>query len=328
MPALLEIRDLKKHYPLRRRLFGRGGGTAKALDGVSLSIGQGETFAVVGESGSGKTTLGKTILRLIEPTSGSIQFGGREITGLGADELRRLRTDMQIVFQDPYGSLDPRWTIGQTLEEPLRTHLRLSDEDAKSRIERMLEVVGLSKQHASRYPHELSGGQRQRVGIARALITEPKFVVLDEPVSALDVSIQAQILKLMQELQSRLSLTYLFVSHDLSVVRYISDRVGVMYLGKMVETGPTAELFERPLHPYTRALISAIPEADPAKRRERITLSGEVPSPRNPPSGCAFHTRCPMARPECKSVTPEWRQVSENRSVACHLYNEESRDES
>lgn len=328
MPALLEIRDLKKHYPLRRQLFGRGGGTAKALDGVSLSIGQGETFAVVGESGSGKTTLGKTILRLIEPTSGSVQFGGREITGLGADELRRLRTDMQIVFQDPYGSLDPRWTIGQMLEEPLRTHLRLSDEAAKSRIERMLEVVGLSKQHASRYPHELSGGQRQRVGIARALITEPKFVVLDEPVSALDVSIQAQILKLMQELQSRLSLTYLFVSHDLSVVRYISDRVGVMYLGKMVETGPTAELFERPLHPYTRALISAIPEADPAKRRERITLSGEVPSPRNPPSGCAFHTRCPMARPECKSVTPEWRQVSENRSVACHLYNEESRDES
>lgn len=328
MPALLEIRDLKKHYPLRRRLFGRGGGTAKALDGVSLTIGQGETFAVVGESGSGKTTLGKTILRLIEPTSGSVQFEGREITGLGADELRRLRTDMQIVFQDPYGSLDPRWTIGQTLEEPLRTHLRLSDEDAKGRIERMLEVVGLSKQHASRYPHELSGGQRQRVGIARALITEPKFVVLDEPVSALDVSIQAQILKLMQELQSRLSLTYLFVSHDLSVVRYISDRVGVMYLGKMVETGPTAELFERPLHPYTRALISAIPEADPAKRRERITLSGEVPSPRNPPSGCAFHTRCPMARPECRSVIPEWRQVSGNRSVACHLYNEESRDES
>ncbi|REK64421.1 MAG: peptide ABC transporter substrate-binding protein [Cohnella sp.] len=324
MPALIEVRDLKKSYPVKKGLFRRGGGEVKALDGVSLTIRKGETFAVVGESGSGKTTLGKTILRLIEPTAGSIWFEGTDITRIGMEELRKLKTDMQIVFQDPYGSLDPRWTIRRTLEEPLRTHLDLSDEALRAKVEQMLEVVGLSKQHALRYPHELSGGQRQRVGIARALILEPKFVVLDEPVSALDVSIQAQILKLMQELQSRLALTYLFVSHDLSVVRYISDRTGVMYLGKMVETGPTPELFERPLHPYTQALISAIPEADPARRRERIVLSGEVPSPRNPPPGCAFHTRCPLARPECGSIQPKWRRIAENRYVACHLYNDES----
>jgi len=324
MPALIEVRDLKKSYPVKKGLFRRGGGEVKALDGVSLTIRKGETFAVVGESGSGKTTLGKTILRLIEPTAGSIWFEGTDITRIGTEELRKLKTDMQIVFQDPYGSLDPRWTIRRTLEEPLRTHLDLSDEALRAKVEQMLEVVGLSKQHALRYPHELSGGQRQRVGIARALILEPKFVVLDEPVSALDVSIQAQILKLMQELQSRLALTYLFVSHDLSVVRYISDRTGVMYLGKMVETGPTPELFERPLHPYTQALISAIPEADPARRRERIVLSGEVPSPRNPPPGCAFHTRCPLARPECGSIQPKWRRIAENRYVACHLYNDES----
>lgn len=324
MPALIEVRDLKKSYPVKKGLFRRGGGEVKALDGVSLTIRKGETFAVVGESGSGKTTLGKTILRLIEPTAGSIWFEGTDITRIGTEELRKLKTDMQIVFQDPYGSLDPRWTIRRTLEEPLRTHLDLSDEALRAKVEQMLEVVGLSKQHALRYPHELSGGQRQRVGIARALILEPKFVVLDEPVSALDVSIQAQILKLMQELQSRLALTYLFVSHDLSVVRYISDRTGVMYLGKMVETGPTPELFERPLHPYTQALISAIPEADPARRRERIVLSGEVPSPRNPPPGCAFHTRCPLARPECGNIQPKWRRIAENRYVACHLYNDES----
>ncbi|MGG1313847.1 ABC transporter ATP-binding protein [Cohnella laeviribosi] len=324
MPALIEVRDLKKSYPVKKGLFRRGGGEVKALDGVSLTIRKGETFAVVGESGSGKTTLGKTILRLIEPTAGSIWFEGTDITRIGTEELRKLKTDMQIVFQDPYGSLDPRWTIRRTLEEPLRTHLDFSDEALRAKVEQMLEVVGLSKQHALRYPHELSGGQRQRVGIARALILEPKFVVLDEPVSALDVSIQAQILKLMQELQSRLALTYLFVSHDLSVVRYISDRTGVMYLGKMVETGPTPELFERPLHPYTQALISAIPEADPARRRERIVLSGEVPSPRNPPPGCAFHTRCPLARPECGSIQPKWRRIAENRYVACHLYNDES----
>mgnify|MGYP001157860294 CR=1 FL=1 len=324
MPALIEVRDLKKSYPVKKGLFRRGGGEVKALDGVSLTIRKGETFAVVGESGSGKTTLGKTILRLIEPTAGSIWFEGTDITRIGTEELRKLKTDMQIVFQDPYGSLDPRWTIRRTLEEPLRTHLDLSDEALRAKVEQMLEVVGLSKQHALRFPHELSGGQRQRVGIARALILEPKFVVLDEPVSALDVSIQAQILKLMQELQSRLALTYLFVSHDLSVVRYISDRTGVMYLGKMVETGPTPELFERPLHPYTQALISAIPEADPARRRERIVLSGEVPSPRNPPPGCAFHTRCPLARPECGSIQPKWRRIAENRYVACHLYNDES----
>ncbi|MED4599959.1 dipeptide ABC transporter ATP-binding protein [Paenibacillus validus] len=320
MPPMLEVRDLKKHYPARNGIFRKGAGTAKALDGVSLSIEKGETFAVVGESGCGKTTFGKTVLRLIEPTAGSIRFDGTDITSLGPEQLRQLKTDMQIVFQDPYGSLDPKWTIQRTLEEPLRTHLKLSAQDIKAKVGEMLEVVGLNSHHALRYPHELSGGQRQRIGIARALILQPKFVVLDEPVSALDVSIQAQILNLMQDLQSRLSLTYLFVSHDLSVVRFISDRVGVMYLGRMVEMGPTEELFERPLHPYTQALISAIPEPDPDKRRERIVLSGDVPSPRNPPSGCAFHTRCPLVKPECRNIQPEWRMVDGNRYIACHLY--------
>ncbi|UVI30745.1 ABC transporter ATP-binding protein [Paenibacillus spongiae] len=319
---MLEIKDLKKHYSVRKGIFRQSEETAKALDGVSLTIGKGETFAVVGESGCGKTTLGKTLLRLIEPTAGSIRFEGTDITQLNAEEMRRLKTDMQIVFQDPYGSLDPKWTIRKTLEEPLRTHLRLSGDAIRAKVDEMLQVVGLTPHHGDRYPHELSGGQRQRIGIARALILEPKFVVFDEPVSALDVSIQAQILNLMQDLQNRLALTYLFVSHDLSVVRFISDRIGVMYLGRMVEVGPTDEVFSHPLHPYTQALISAIPEPDPAKRRERIVLAGDVPGPRNQPPGCAFHTRCPMAMPECRSIRPELQTVSGNHATACHLYKD------
>ncbi|BBH23461.1 ABC transporter ATP-binding protein [Paenibacillus baekrokdamisoli] len=321
MKPILEIKDLKKHYPVKKGLFGRVSGTAKAVDGISLTIDKGETFAIVGESGSGKTTLGKTLLRLIEPTSGSIFFNGTDITELGAEPMRKLKTDMQIVFQDPYGSLDPKWTIRRTLEEPLRTHYSLPAQAITEKVDHILEVVGLTPQHALRFPYELSGGQRQRVGIARALILEPKFIVFDEPVSALDVSIQAQVLTLLQDLQSRLSLTYLFVSHDLSVVRYISDHVGVMYLGKMMEVGPTEALFSKPLHPYTQALISAIPQSDPDKRSERIVLSGEVPSPRNPPSGCVFHTRCPHAMPQCRTIQPEWQQISEDRYTACHLYN-------
>ncbi|WP_239615503.1 ABC transporter ATP-binding protein [Cohnella mopanensis] len=321
MLPILEIKDLKKHYPVKTGLFGRLSNRAKALDGISLTIEKGETFAIVGESGSGKTTLGKTVLRLIEPTSGSIIFNGKEVTGLDAESMRQLRTDMQIVFQDPFGSLDPKWTVRRTLEEPLRTHYRYPVETITKKVDEILEVVGLTPQHALRYPYELSGGQRQRVGIARALILEPQFVVFDEPVSALDVSIQAQVLTLLQDLQSRLSLTYLFISHDLSVVRYISNHVGVMYLGKMMETGPSESLFSDPLHPYTEALISAIPQPDPEKRSERIVLSGEVPSPRNPPLGCVFHTRCPKAMPQCGSIQPEWLQVSENRYTACHLYN-------
>ncbi|MFD3260621.1 ABC transporter ATP-binding protein [Paenibacillus lentus] len=321
MLPILEIKDLKKHYPVKTGLFGRVTGAAKSLDGVSFAIQKGETFAIVGESGSGKTTLGKTVLRLIEPTSGSILFEGTDITELGTEPMRRLKTDMQMVFQDPFGSLDPKWTVRRILEEPLRTHYKLPAEELVKKVNDILEVVGLTAKHASRYPHELSGGQRQRVGIARALILEPKFIVFDEPVSALDVSIQAQVLTLLEDLQSRLSLTYLFISHDLSVVRYISDHVGVMYLGKMMEMGPSEELFTNPLHPYTRALISAIPEPDMDKRRERIVLSGEVPSPRKPPSGCVFHTRCPHAMPQCSSVQPEWLKVSENRYTACHLYH-------
>ncbi|PWW08766.1 peptide/nickel transport system ATP-binding protein [Paenibacillus cellulosilyticus] len=321
MLPILEIKDLKKHYAAKTGLFGRMSNTVKALDGISLAIEKGKTFAIVGESGSGKTTLGKTMLRLIEPTSGSIIFNGQDIMALGTESMRKLKTDMQIVFQDPFGSLDPRWTVRRTLEEPLRTHYSYSAETITKKVDEILEVVGLTPQHALRYPYELSGGQRQRVGIARALILEPQFVVFDEPVSALDVSIQAQVLTLLQDLQSRLSLTYLFISHDLSVVRYISDHVGVMYLGKMMETGPSEQLFSNPLHPYTEALISAIPQPDPDKRRERIVLSGEVPSPRNAPSGCVFHTRCPKAMPQCSSIQPEWLQVSENRYIACHLYN-------
>lgn len=321
MLPILEIKDLKKHYPVKTGLFGRVTGAAKSLDGVSFAIQKGETFAIVGESGSGKTTLGKTVLRLIEPTFGSILFEGTDITELGTEPMRRLKTDMQMVFQDPFGSLDPKWTVRRILEEPLRTHFKLPAEELVKKVNDILEVVGLTAKHAQRYPHELSGGQRQRVGIARALILEPKFIVFDEPVSALDVSIQAQVLTLLEDLQSRLSLTYLFISHDLSVVRYISDHVGVMYLGKMMEMGPSEELFTNPLHPYTRALISAIPEPDMDKRRERIVLSGEVPSPRKPPSGCVFHTRCPHAMPQCSSVQPEWLKVSENRYTACHLYH-------
>ncbi|GIP23538.1 ABC transporter ATP-binding protein [Paenibacillus sp. J22TS3] len=320
MQPILEVNDLKKHYPVKTGLFGRITGAAKSLDGVSFAIEKGETFAIVGESGSGKTTLGKTVLRLIEPTSGGILFEGADITELGKEAMRRLKTDMQMVFQDPFGSLDPKWTVRRILEEPLRTHYKLAPAELMAKVNDILEVVGLTAKHASRYPHELSGGQRQRVGIARALILEPKFIVFDEPVSALDVSIQAQILTLLEDLQSRLSLTYLFISHDLSVVRYISTHVGVMYLGKMMEIGPSEELFTNPLHPYTQALISAIPEPDPDNRRERIVLSGEVPSPRKPPSGCVFHTRCPHAMPQCGSVEPEWLKVSENRYTACHLY--------
>ncbi|MCM3568667.1 ABC transporter ATP-binding protein [Neobacillus mesonae] len=321
---LLQIKDLKKHYTYKKGILGSQKGLIKSLDGVTLSIEQGETFSVVGESGSGKTTLSKTILKLIEPTDGTIIFDGEDITHADEKKMRQLRTNMQIVFQDPYGSLDPKWTIQRSLEEPLRTHMKsLSQQEMKQRVEHVLSVVGLNPEHAKRFPHELSGGQRQRVVIARALISEPRFIVLDEPVSALDVSIQAQILNLLKQLQKQLSLTYLFVSHDLSVVRYISDRVGVMYLGKMIEIAKTEELFQDPKHPYTKALLSAIPEINANNRKERIVLSGEIPSPRNPPAGCPFHTRCPLRKPECSKVVPEWTSISENHQVACHLFNQQ-----
>ncbi|MCM3623647.1 MULTISPECIES: ABC transporter ATP-binding protein [Brevibacillus] len=322
MKPLLEVKDLKKHYPIKKGLFGKQVGAVKAVDGVSFSIQPGETLGIVGESGCGKSTTGRTILRLIEPTAGEVLFDGQDIRKLPPDEMRKFRTNMQIVFQDPYASLDPRWTVQRTLEEPLRTHLKLSEAEIKDRIAELMSVVGLAPYHASRFPHEFSGGQRQRIGIARALALRPKFVVCDEPVSALDVSIQAQVLNLMQDLQSQFSLTYMFISHDLSVVKFICDRVGVMYLGRMVEMAPTAEMFAEPLHPYTKALMSAVPVPDPEAARERIVLTGDVPNPQSPPTGCTFHTRCPYVMDSCRQAVPEWREVSPGRHVACHLFEQ------
>ncbi|MEC0127336.1 ABC transporter ATP-binding protein [Paenibacillus pabuli] len=320
MSTILEVRNLKKHYPIRKGLFSKQVGAVKAVDGVTLSVERGETLAVVGESGCGKSTTGRAILRLIEPTDGEVLFEGKDVRKLPPEELRRFRTDMQMVFQDPYASLDPRWTVQRTLEEPLLTHHNLGKNELKSRIEELMEVVGLSPYQAHRFPHEFSGGQRQRIGIARALALNPKFIVCDEPVSALDVSIQAQVLNLMQDLQEQFGLTYMFISHDLSVVKFISDRVAVMYLGKVVELAPTSELFTEALHPYTKALMSAVPVPDPNVQKERIVLSGDVPNPENPPSGCTFHTRCPYVKDECRSVIPELREISPGRQVACHLY--------
>ncbi|GED53288.1 ABC transporter ATP-binding protein [Brevibacillus borstelensis] len=322
MKPLLEVKDLKKHYPIKKGLFGKQVGAVKAVDGVSFSIQPGETLGIVGESGCGKSTTGRAILRLIEPTAGEVLFDGQDIRKLPPDEMRKFRTNMQIVFQDPYASLDPRWTVQRTLEEPLRTHLKLSEAEIKDRIAELMSVVGLAPYHASRFPHEFSGGQRQRIGIARALALRPKFVVCDEPVSALDVSIQAQVLNLMQDLQSQFSLTYMFISHDLSVVKFICDRVGVMYLGRMVEMAPTAEMFAEPLHPYTKALMSAVPVPDPEAARERIVLTGDVPNPQSPPTGCTFHTRCPYVMDSCRQAVPEWREVSPGRHVACHLFEQ------
>ncbi|WP_018885508.1 ABC transporter ATP-binding protein [Paenibacillus massiliensis] len=320
MSAILEVRNLKKHYPIRKGLLAKQVGAVKAVDGVTLTVETGETLAVVGESGCGKSTTGRAILRLIEPTDGEVFFEGQDVRALSPEQLRRFRTDMQMVFQDPYASLDPRWTVQRTLEEPLLTHHSLGRNEVKSRVEELMEVVGLSPYQAHRFPHEFSGGQRQRIGIARALALNPKFIVCDEPVSALDVSIQAQVLNLMQDLQEQFGLTYMFISHDLSVVKFISDRVAVMYLGKVVELAPTAELFKEALHPYTQALMSAVPVPNPEITRQRIVLSGDVPNPENPPSGCTFHTRCPYVKDTCRSVVPELREISQGRQVACHLY--------
>lgn len=320
MSAILEVRNLKKHYPIRKGLLAKQVGAVKAVDGVTLTVETGETLAVVGESGCGKSTTGRAILRLIEPTDGEVFFEGQDVRALSPEQLRRFRTDMQMVFQDPYASLDPRWTVQRTLEEPLLTHHSMGRNEVKSRVEELMEVVGLSPYQAHRFPHEFSGGQRQRIGIARALALNPKFIVCDEPVSALDVSIQAQVLNLMQDLQEQFGLTYMFISHDLSVVKFISDRVAVMYLGKVVELAPTAELFKEALHPYTQALMSAVPVPNPEITRQRIVLSGDVPNPENPPSGCTFHTRCPYVKDTCRSVVPELREISPGRQVACHLY--------
>jgi oligopeptide/dipeptide ABC transporter ATP-binding protein len=320
--VLLDVKDLKTHYPIYSGLMQRQSNTVKAVDGVSFSIREGETFGLVGESGCGKSTTGRTILRLTDPTSGEVWFNGQNLVTAKPSVMQKARRDLQMIFQDPYASLNPRMTIGRILEEPMIVHGVKNRRERRERVESLLEVVGLHKDYASRYAHEFSGGQRQRVGIARSLALHPKLVVADEPVSALDVSVQSQVLNLMKDLQGEFNLTYLFIAHDLSVVRHISDRIGVMYLGRIAELGNSDELYDNPLHPYTKALLSAVPIANPTIKRERIILQGDVPSPANPPSGCTFHPRCPYVMDICKSARPELREVGSGHQVACHLYNE------
>jgi len=319
MTPLLEVRDLRKYFPVRSGLLRRQTGAVRALDGVSLDLAAGETLGVVGESGCGKTTLGRLVLRLIEPTSGTIRFGGDDLLALDGEPLRRKRRAMQLIFQDPFGSLNPRMRVGAIVGEGLAVHGLARGAELRARVIRVLERVGLRADVCDRYPHEFSGGQRQRIGIARALAVEPRLIVADEPVSALDVSIQAQIVNLLQDLQDDLGVAYLFIAHDLRVVEHISHRVAIMYLGRIVEAADSRELYANPRHPYTRALLSAIPELDPNARRERIVLRGEVPSPIHPPSGCAFHPRCAFAEPRCRSEEPALLGRADHR-VACHVF--------
>jgi oligopeptide transport system ATP-binding protein len=316
---LLEVNGLKKYFPITGGIFGRKQGEVKAVDDVSFFVRKGETLGIVGESGCGKSTTGRLLMRLIEASDGRILFEDKEITSMSKAELRRTRRDIQMVFQDPYASLNPRHSIQQILEEPLIVHGIGTKEERKKRVQEMLEVVGLSSYHARRYPHQFSGGQRQRIGIAKALMTKPKLIIADEPVSALDVSIQAQVLNLMKDIQNEFNLTYIFIAHDLGVVRHISDRVGVMYLGRLIELADSEELYENPLHPYTKALLSAVPIPDPDIQRETILIEGELPSPANPPSGCAFHTRCAQCMDICKTTRPVERNMN-GHFVACHLY--------
>jgi oligopeptide transport system ATP-binding protein len=322
--SLIEVRDLKKYFPIREGLFSRHTGDVKAVDGVSFSIDAGETLGLVGESGSGKTTIGRMLLHLLPSSGGSIKYDDKEITTMRADDVRRLRSDMQIIFQDPYASLNPRMTVSEIIREPLKIHGIATGKAAQERVQELLRLVGLRPYSANRYPHEFSGGQRQRIGIARALAVNPKFIVCDEPVSALDVSIQAQVINLLEDLQSKLGLTYLFIAHDLSVVRHISTRVAVMYVGKIVELADRDKLYHQPLHPYTQALLSAIPIPDPSteRRRKRIVLTGDIPSPVSPPSGCRFHTRCPVAFERCKVEDPEFKDYGKGHFTACHWVEE------
>ena len=319
--VLVEVKNLKVYFPITAGLiFQRKVADIKAVDGISFQIKKGETLGLVGESGCGKSTTGRAILQLHRPTEGTVQYGQVELTQLKGGDLRRMRRKMQMIFQDPYASLNPRMSVGAIIGEPLAIHGLAKGEGRRERVAELMRIVGLNPFYASRYPHEFSGGQRQRIGVARALAVEPEFIVADEPVSALDVSIQAQIINLLDDLQEEFGLTYLFIAHDLSVVRHISDRVAVMYLGKMMELTDRDELYENPLHPYTQALLSAVPIPDPAveKKRERIILSGDVPSPIAPPPGCVFSTRCPIAIDECRTVIPEWRELSKDHWVACH----------
>jgi oligopeptide/dipeptide ABC transporter ATP-binding protein len=319
--VLLEVRNLVKHFPVKAGIFQRTVAVVKAVDGVSFQIRRGETFGLVGESGCGKTTTGRCVLMLETPTSGEIVFKGVDITKLNQKQLRKLRPKMQIVFQDPFSSLNPRLPIKEIIGEAIAYHKIAKGREVERMVQELLEMVGLSVEHMNRYPHEFSGGQRQRICIARALATEPDLIVCDEAVSALDVSIQSQILKLLENLQAKLGVAYLFISHALNVVKYISHRIGVMYLGKLVEVAESEELYLNPLHPYTKALISAVPVPDPKVKRKKIILKGDVPSPLNPPQGCRFVTRCPQAMQVCAEIEPQLVEVAPNHLVACHLYS-------
>jgi len=317
----LKVDGLKKYFPIRKGFLNTQVGDVKAVDDVSFEVFEGETLGIVGESGCGKSTTGRLLMRLLEPTAGNIEFGGKMLSTLSNNEMRKARRDIQMIFQDPYASLNPRHSIGKILEEPLIVHGMGNSKERKKKVIELLEIVGLHEYHAKRYPHQFSGGQRQRIGIARALMTNPRLIIADEPVSALDVSIQAQVLNLMQSLQKELKLTYIFISHDLGVVRHISNRVGVMYLGKLVELTASENLYAVPLHPYTQALLSSVPVPDPTFEREQLIISGDIPSASNPPSGCAFHTRCPFKKEQCSSVVPKLQEVKPGHYVACHLYD-------
>lgn len=326
MTDMLKVRGLVKHYDTRRGVWGKmtgnSGTLVQAVSGVDITIQQGKTLGLIGESGCGKSTLGRAILRLHEPTSGAIEFDGTNVINLDAEAMKEMRQKMQIIFQDPYASLNPRKTVRQIIGQPLKIHDKISDAEVDERVAEMMERVGLKVSHMNRYPHQFSGGQRQRIGIARALILNPKFVVCDEPVSALDVSIQAQIIELLADLKRELGLTYLFISHDISVIGYVSERIAVMYLGKIVEEGDTHTILNSPLHPYTQALLSSVPQVETTgATKERIRLTGDLPSPVDPPKGCKFHTRCAQASDICKSTEPIYRTIEGTHSVACHLVN-------
>lgn len=320
--VLVKVKGLKMYFPITQGIiFQRRVGDIRAVDGISFNVRRRETLGLVGESGCGKSTTGRAILQLYRPTAGDVEFDGQSLVKMKGEPLRRMRRRMQMIFQDPYASLNPRMTVGNIIGEPLDVHNIMSSRERRERVQELLQIVGLNPYFVNRYPHEFSGGQRQRIGVARALAVRPEFIVCDEPISALDVSIQAQIINLLEELQEEFGLTYLFIAHDLSVVRHISDRVAVMYLGKLVELTDRATLYENPLHPYTKALLSAVPIPDPVveDQRRRTILKGEVPSPANPPSGCNFHTRCPSKLPVCDQVDPEWQDVGGGHWVACHL---------
>ena len=319
--VLVQVRGLKMHFPITQGIvIQRQVGAVKAVDGLNFDVFRGETLGLVGESGCGKTTTGRSVLQLYRPTAGSVQFRGEELTKLKGEKLRRMRRQMQMIFQDPYASLNPRMTVGDIIGEPLQVHDILKGQARRDRVQELLKTVGLNPYFVTRYPHEFSGGQRQRIGVARALAVQPEFIVCDEPISALDVSIQAQIINLLEDLQAKFNLTYLFIAHDLSVVRHISDRIAVMYLGKIAELTGRKELYDNPLHPYTRALLSAVPIPDPAveEQRRRMVLEGDVPSPAHPPAGCNFHTRCPLAMEICSQQEPEFRDVGGGHWVACY----------